>query len=75
MGTILGRVRQIYNEIEGRLRAHLKHGFEALFDLRRIKFSYAFLSVCVTRRLIVTSIVTLPVFKNTELASHWILVP
>jgi hypothetical protein len=23
------RVRQIYNEIKGRLRAHLNHGFEA----------------------------------------------
>ena len=77
-GTTVGRVRQIYNEVKGRLRAHLKHGFEGLFGLFRIKLANGFLSVCdlcVTRRLIVTYIVTLPFFKNTELTSHWILVP
>jgi len=46
-------------------------------DLCGIKSAYGFSSVCdvgVTRRLIVTYIVTLPIFKNTELTSHWILV-
>jgi DNA-directed RNA polymerase sigma subunit (sigma70/sigma32) len=29
LGLSRERVRQIYNEVKGRLRAHLKHGFEA----------------------------------------------
>ena len=28
LGLSRERVRQIYNEVKGRLRAHLKHGFE-----------------------------------------------
>lgn len=29
LGLSRERVRQIYNDVKGRLRAHLKHGFEA----------------------------------------------
>ena len=43
-------------------------------DLCRIKAANAISSVGVTRRLIVTYIVTLPIIKNTELTSHWTLV-
>jgi hypothetical protein len=78
LGLSSERVRQVYNEVNGRLWAHLKNGFEAYTNRRRIKFANGFSSVCdigVTRHLIVTYIVTLLIFKNSELTSHWIPVP